>query len=391
MFQVLERELTLLYIARQGYWSDSKISESNRVWTYIYPMLLSSTAIWLIFLSQKELILSLLNKRGQLIPLSYQTMLLGLVLLALTVGIAYENYFVALNKTKESLLLFFNLTARRFQGLLFLKNLLLALPFLILGSYFYPRLFLKIFLVSHFLSFPFCRWLTGIRGKRKPTVSFFNYLNSLVDLVSLLRLLIRPAVQLSIFIVVYQVYPAYFLIPLPQPWVMAIFVGVLAYQANGLAYYALALNRDLPYLSAIGLNVEKWLRHFIFQTMMLPFVMSLFPIMFLSFLEGWSMRQLFLVIALLACAYLAQQGCQLLDSLYFKGKDLATVREVEAYRLSFKERLVKLPNKGLLLFFYPLAYVFRHHLEAYSLVFGLLLLLVFSVQFRRAIKAWSIY
>lgn len=390
MLRSLERELTLLYIARQGYWSDAKTAESKQVWAYIYPMLLSSAMIWVVFLSQKELVLSLLNRRGQLIPLSYQTILLGVVLLALTVGIAYENYFVALNKTRESLLLFFNLTTRRFRGLLFLKNLLLALPFLVLGSYFYPGLFLAIFLISHFLSFPLCQWVIGIRGRSKPTLTAYSYLGSLIDSVSLLRLLIRPAVQLSIFIVVYKFYPAYFLVPLPQPWVMALFVGLLAYQPKGLTYYAVALNKDLPYLSAVGLVVEKWLRNFIFQTMVLPFVVSLLPVIVLFFLEGWSIGELLLVVSLLACSYLAQQGCQLLDSLYFKGKGLATVREVEVYRLSIKERLAKLPNKGLLIFFYPMAYLFRHHLEHYTVLFGLLLLLVFILQFRRAIKAWSI-
>lgn len=380
MFTRFYRGLTLLFLSRQGYWTSEKTIASQSLWQYCYPLFLSTAGVLLLFLSSKNLVLSFLRDGHFFQLFSYEQLALWLIGFVLVAGVAYENYFTLKCLTRETLSLFFGIGKLEFRTLLLVKNSLLVLPVLV-ASLFFDRIWevLFLFVANHVLSVVLLSLITSRQWKAPNFGLDVAYLLSVLDGVSLLKLLCKPLLSLSTFWLLYQFYPEYFGFSLSRPSIAALFIGFLAYQAKGLSYYVFALTRDLPYLKVAGLPLALWLRRLLALTLALSFLPSLLPVLVMGVYQAWSLWEIFCVFWVLLTTFLGLQGYQLKASLYFNDKAVSSVREVELYRLTVKERLCNMGKQVVLYLVYPLAYVFRNDLLIYS--WGICLVFVVSFVF----------
>lgn len=386
MLRRFYRGLTLMFLARQGYWvSDKKVS-SPSLWAYTYPFLLSTVGIFLTVLLGRDLVSSFLEERKFFQILPYDQLTIALGVLILVAGVAYENYFTLKCQTKETLSLFFNIPQREFAGLMLVKNLILILPVLVAGHLFnLAGVFVVVFLANHWLGVKFLSLVLG-REWRKPQLGVaFSYILSLIDALSLTKCVLKPFLNMSLFLMLFENYPEYFIFKLSSPGVIALFVGLLAYQPKGLAYQVFALMKDLPYLKVSGLQVASWLRRLLLLSLSLTFLPSLIPSLVMSWYQAWSPGEFLVFVLVQLTIFLGLQGYQLVQSLYFQDKQLTSVRDLELYQFTVTERVGQVFKQGLLLLVYPLAYLFREHLQVYSWLLSFAFLFSFYVQSSRVI------
>lgn len=368
------RGLYLLYLARQGYWTDDEEAGFRPFAFYLAPFVLSALGIGLVLPFVKEQVSAFLAGQDFYGLLSYETIAVGLMLLIVSAGPAYENYFVLTGKTLETFSLFFGIKGARLHVLLLVKNTLLILPILVLSFFVQSWLVWGFFLVSHGLSLRALSFYLA-HPLRLPRLSgHLAYWLSVIDGVSFVKLLVKPILSLILFLVIYQVYPAYFSTSIDHPFLVALLIGLVAYQSKGLAYYFLVLVKDLPYLKISGLRVEGWLYRQLVFLLSLGFLPGLLVTLIFTLVNGMSGQSALLFTSGIGLAFVTCQGQHIKASLRLKDRGLLTVGQVDSQPLPLTERLRYWREQGPLLLIVPLAWVFRAYPGWYSLALVLFLL-----------------
>ncbi|TWT09922.1 hypothetical protein [Streptococcus sp. sy004] len=328
--------LHLLFIARQGYWQDKEEVKPGQFWLYLFPYLFSSILIFISFLLVKEKIIGLLDGYSFYGLMSYLKLTKYILYAIIPLGIAYENFYLVKNQTKETFHLFFGINRWSWSLLVLLRNSVIILPALTLGLFFQPVLTICLFLASHFLSFPLLsryqfwqrnRWTTS------QTMGQLTYIRSVVDDLTLLRAFLLPLSSLLLFLVWEFSLGKSVTLLSQSPVSLAFFLGTIAYYSKSPIYYFLALLKDMPYLKVLRLNLTSFFLPKLLLMAALSYLLVAVPVLFFLIWKGASLSYSLSWAGILLVVCLTLQGFQLREVIYFKEMRFMLAKEIDSYRL----------------------------------------------------------
>ncbi|KXU14056.1 hypothetical protein SORDD17_01561 [Streptococcus oralis] len=334
--------ITLLFLSRQGYWNDSnKVKELSLI-QLTYKYFLSSIALIFIFLIAKPEIYNILRGNHIWGILSYFELATILVPVILFLGIIYENIYVLKTKTESTMRIFFNITGREFWKIVFFKNLILVSPILVV--IFFYNIFLGLFSCVLIFLLNSIFYIPKIRYVRLRTKQSFNvsYLLSVVDSLTVFKTISAPIFSTFIFMFMWLVLPDFLGIDTSNKVMLlntALFSGTVFFSNKGINFYFLTLNKDFPYLKAVGIDLNKFIKKRIWS---LTVISVLFPVVslyfFLNYL-GYSLIDIFLFLFGISLAYFLCQSIQMLEVLLFREYRFRDAKELEAFSIPMNMRI----------------------------------------------------
>lgn len=331
--------LHLLFIARQGYWNEDAAISFRQFGAYIYHYLGISILLVIGMHSVGKTVFDSLSEMRIGGVVSADILVKGSVFSVILLGTIYENMHVHRSNTQETVRVFFNVTDVVFALGLWLKNIIIVSPALVIGAFINPLLTGIVFHIGHVLSFR--KW-TGHRGKNDRLIKRVTYWYPLtvMDKSAVLKALFVPVVSLGLIILLI---PDQFVIVSDNVYVdlfsTAFFLGIMVFNTKGLVYYFLALIQDLSYLKATGIDVHLFLRRKLCQLMCLNVGVTLIPLGLYAKGQGVSMGQFGCLVLMFCLVFLAIQSIQIHNALFFKEKQLRHSKELDSYRLPFSDNV----------------------------------------------------
>ena len=334
--------ITLLFLSRQGYWNDSNNVKELSLIQLTYKYFLSSIALIFIFLLAKQEIYNLLKENQIWGILSYFELATILVPAILLLGIIYENIYVLKTKTESTMRIFFNITGREFWNIVFLKNLILVSPILVVIFFYDISLgifaCLLVFLLNSIFFIPKIRY---VRPRFKKSFST-TYLLSVVDGLTVFKAMTIPVFSTFMFMFMWLVLPDFLGIDISNKAMIlntALFSGTVFFSNKGINFYFLTLNKDFLYLKAVGVNLNKFIKKRIWS---LNFISILVPSIslyfFLNYL-GYGFIDISLFLFGVSLAYFLCQGIQMLEIIIFRKYHFKNAKELDAFSIPINTRI----------------------------------------------------
>ena len=335
--------ITLLFLSRQGYWNDSNNVKELSLFQSTYKYFLSSVSLIFIFCFAKQEVYKLLSENQIWGILSYFELVKILVPAILLLGIIYENIYVLKTKTESTMRIFFNITGREFWNIVFLKNLILVSPILVVIFFYniFLGLFscLLIFLLNSIFLIPKIR---HVRPRFKKSFSM-SYLLSIVDGLTVFKAMTIPVFSTFMFMFMWLVLPNFLGIDISNKAMIlntALFSGTVFFSNKGINFYFLTLNKDFPYLKAVGVNLNKFIKKRIWA---LNFISILVPATSLYFFlnyQGYGFIDISLFLFGVSLAYFLCQGIQMLEIIIFRKYHFKNAKELDAFSIPLKTRVI---------------------------------------------------
>ena len=334
--------ITPLFLSRQGYWNDSNNVKELSLIQLTYKYFLSSIALVFIFLIAKSEIYNILKENQIWGILSYFELATILVPAILLLGILYENIYVLKTKTESTMRIFFNIKGREFWNIVFFKNLVLVLPILVV--IFFYNIFLGLFscLLIFLLNSIF--YIPKIRYVRSRSKQLFNvsYLLSVVDSLTVFKAITVPIFSTFIFMFMWLVLPDFLGIDTSNKVMIlntALFSGTIFFSNKGINFYFLTLNKDFPYLKAVGIDLNKFIKKRIWSLNVISILVPATSLYFFLNYLGYGFIDIFLFLFGVSLAYFLCQGIQMIEVLLFREYHFRDAKELEAFSLPLKMRV----------------------------------------------------
>lgn len=296
-----------------------------------------------IFCFAKQEVYKLLSENQIWGILSYFELVKILVPAILLLGIIYENIYVLKTKTESTMRIFFNITGREFWNIVFLKNLILVSPILVVIFFYniFLGLFscLLIFLLNSIFLIPKIR---HVRPRFKKSFSM-SYLLSIVDGLTVFKAMTIPVFSTFMFMFMWLVLPNFLGIDISNKAMIlntALFSGTVFFSNKGINFYFLTLNKDFPYLKAVGVNLNKFIKKRIWA---LNFISILVPATSLYFFlnyQGYGFIDISLFLFGVSLAYFLCQGIQMLEIIIFRKYHFKNAKELDAFSIPLKTRVI---------------------------------------------------
>ncbi|MDO5078154.1 MAG: hypothetical protein Q4D67_00810 [Streptococcus minor] len=335
--------LYLLFVARQGYWDSSNKVNFKEFWKYIYSYFLISFLLLLCLPFLKDHIINFLQSHRFLSIISYEVIFLAIFYLLIPFGLAYENFYVEKSNTPDTFRLFFNVSNKQFSHLLLYKNSILMLPAMVISLFFFnPWITVLLFLMVHFLSQKFSKVLLDISAPKIHFGSDLSYILSLLDIVSFIKTVGIPIISVGVFMVLFVYQPEFLALQFTtfnQLLLSSLFLGTVFYSSKGFPYLFLSLINDLPYMKAIGLDTERFIHSKMFFLLTINFLTGLIPLAVFLIYQQFSIFQTLCLCLGLLFSYLAMQGFQMREALFFKDKYIKNIKELEVYKFPLKHHI----------------------------------------------------
>ncbi|ORO80427.1 hypothetical protein [Streptococcus oralis] len=334
--------ITLLFLSRQGYWNDSNNVKELSLIQLTYKYFLSSIALVFIFLIAKSEIYNILKENQIWGILSYFELATILVPAILLLGILYENIYVLKTKTESTMRIFFNITGREFWNIVFFKNLILVLPILVIIFFYNISLgifaCLLVFLLNNIFFIPKIRY---VRPRFKKSFSM-SYLLSVVDGLTVFKAITIPVFSTFMFMFMWLVLPDFLGIDTTNKVMIlntALFSGTVFFSNKGINFYFLTLNKDFPYLKAVGINLNKFIKKRIWSLNVISILVPATSLYFFLNYLGYGFIDIFLFLFGVSLAYFLCQGVQMIEVLLFREYHFRDAKELEAFSLPLKMRV----------------------------------------------------
>lgn len=337
------QSVALLFLARQGYWNEANTVKELSLIQLTYKYILSSIGLIFMFFIIRQEIFSFLRGNKILDILSYFELGMILVPAILLLGIIYENIYVLRTNTENTMRIFFNISKIEFWNITFFKNLILVSPILVI--IFFYNVFvgllscLIIFLSNIILYAPNIKFFR-LRFKRSLSIA---YLLSIVDCLTVFKTIAMPVVSTFLFMFMWMFLPDFLRINTSNKMMVlntALFSGSIFFSNKGLSFYFLVLNKDLPYLRAIGIDVKKFIQKIIWgfniNSILFPVVSLYF---FLNYLK-YSYLDISIFLFGVTMAYFLCQGIQMLEIIIFRKYHFKNAKELDAFSIPINTRIM---------------------------------------------------
>ncbi|KXT73049.1 hypothetical protein STRDD10_01645 [Streptococcus sp. DD10] len=335
--------LTLLFLSRQGYWSDSKEVQGVSLTQLTYKYLLSSLGLIFLFAIAKEEVYSILKNYRMWNLLSYFELAQLLVPAILVLGIVYENIYVLTTKTMSTMKLFFNISDKEFFGILLVKNFIIVSPLLVIISFYNIVLgsfsSLLILLLNGVVYFSNIR-LFSLKHKTSYNLS---YIFSVMDIWVFLKTLLAPVFSTIVFMFMLVFVPQLLKIEITHNIDIlstALFSGTVFFGSRGLNFYFLSLNKDLPYLQAIQIDLKNFIKVRVGFLSIISWGLPAVSITIFLWYVQYSILQISIFLLGMLFAYLLCQSTQFIEALIFKQYEFKDAKELDAFSLPIKTRVI---------------------------------------------------
>lgn len=335
--------IALLFLSRQGYWNDSDNVKELSLLQLTYKYFLSSIGLIFIFYLAKQEVYKLLSENQIWGILSYFELATILAPAILLLGIIYENIYVLKTKTESTMRIFFNITGREFLNIVFFKNLILVSPILVVIFFYniFLGLFscLLIFLLNSIFLIPKIRY---VRPRFKKSFSM-SYLLSIVDGLTVFKAMTIPVFSTFMFMFMWLVFPDFLGIDISNKAMIlntALFSGTVFFSNKGINFYFLSLNRDFPYLKAVGINLNNFIKKRIWSLNIISILVPATSLFFFLNYLGYDFIDIFLFLFGVSLAYFLCQGIQMIEVLLFREYHFRDAKELEAFSLPLKTRVI---------------------------------------------------
>lgn len=169
-----------------------------------------------------------------------------------------------------------------------------------------------------------------------------SYLLSVVDSLTMFKAITVPIFSTFIFMFMWLVLPDFLGIDTSNKVMIlntALFSGTVFFSNKGINFYFLALNKDFPYLKAVGINLNKFIKKRIWSLNVISILFPATPLyLFLNYL-GYSLIDIFLFLFGISLAYFLCQGIQMVEVLLFRKYHFRDAKELEAFSIPMNMRI----------------------------------------------------
>lgn len=326
--------LYLFFVARQGYWDVKDEMRFSGFLIYLYPYVLGTLAVLLIYIIVGKELLTFLDETYFLNMFRYSYLYNTFLFLIFPVVLIYENYHTYKSNTEVTFSLFFGISALTYQKLLLVKNMLVALPAFALALFSQFWIFCLLMLLAHVASILYLsnvRQVSILRLERLMPPYFLT----VIDYRSVLKCIFVPLISFAFFLVMSFYQPNLTGTALgnnTSSFYLGIFLGTMLYSNKGLPYLFLGMVKDLPYLKVIGVDIKRFLGRQLKLMLSLIFGLSVVPLLIYYLSSGFLFIDVLLLILGLSVTFLVLQGMQMTESLFLREKAFQSVKELENYR-----------------------------------------------------------
>ncbi|MCB5954601.1 hypothetical protein [Enterococcus sp. CWB-B31] len=353
MMDELMRNMYLVFLARQGYWSKEDEVSSKSLFYLTYQYLVISAVIFCVMLPFNGKIKELLESMTYKGMVSYYTLIVYGLYVILFLGIIYENYFIIQSNTINSLYIFFRVSIKQLRFIVFLKNLAIVLPAVLFLVFYQGIRVVVFFCIVHFLSLFFIPKLLSVRKrtKSKNTVSYrlpsiivnSSYVYSILGPAFFLKNTFAPVFSLGIFVLLS--FSSQNLIEIDnylQAFIIGILGGSIFFQSKHHSFGFICLNHDFPFFKSLGMSVPNYANLIIrylnlFQLAVVTMVLWLLNLVYFKWTD---VNFLFVIVGLCLSFNLLNFG-QLLLVEKIRELGFRKANELEAYKIPLKLRIPK--------------------------------------------------
>lgn len=268
----------LLFIARQGYWSNDTEVSKKSLFKLTYRYILIGLLLLLFLLPFSSHFRNFMESLQYFEMISYYLIIIYGLYIIVSIGIVYENYYIIKSNTINSLLIFFNTNKKQLWFLIYIRNMVIIFPALVFLTFFEGIRPWLIFTVIHFSSlftikeiFPFI----SRKPKNKQSlylskfyaskfVVYTRYIYSVLGLSFFLKSTFIPIISLSIFAIVQSYYgDVVTSLNFVNDFLSGVLIGAIIFQSKHYSFAFLCLNQDLPFLKILGISVPKFTNNII--------------------------------------------------------------------------------------------------------------------------------
>lgn len=258
----------LLFIARQGYWSnDTEVSKKSLFkLTYIY--ILIGGLLVLFLLPFRTHFRDFMESLHYFEMISYYLIIIYGLYIIISIGIVYENYHIIKSNTINSLLIFFNTNKKQLLYLIYIRNIVIIFPALVFLTFFECIRPWLIFTVVHFSSLFTIKKIFHLIGRKQTHtqvlyvskfVVYARYIYSGLGLAFFMKSTLIPIISLSIFAIVQSFYGDIVTsLTFLNDFLSGVLIGAIIFQSKHYSFAFLCLNQDLPFFKTLGISVPKF-------------------------------------------------------------------------------------------------------------------------------------
>ena len=169
-----------------------------------------------------------------------------------------------------------------------------------------------------------------------------SYLLSVVDGLTVFKAITIPVFSTFMFMFMWLVLPDFLGIDTTNKVMIlntALFSGTVFFSNKGINFYFLTLNKDFPYLKAVGINLNKFIRKRIWSLNVISILVPATSLYFFLNYLGYGFIDIFLFLFGVSLAYFLCQGIQMIEVLLFREYHFRDAKELEAFSLPLKMRV----------------------------------------------------
>ena len=116
----------------------------------------------------------------------------------------------------------------------------------------------------------------------------------------------------------------------------ALFSGTVFFSNKGINFYFLSLNRDFPYLKAVGINLNNFIKKRIWSLNIISILVPATSLFFFLNYLGYDFIDIFLFLFGVSLAYFLCQGIQMIEVLLFREYHFRDAERTRSFFTPFK-------------------------------------------------------
>ena len=169
-----------------------------------------------------------------------------------------------------------------------------------------------------------------------------TYLLSVVDGLTVFKAMTIPVSSTFMFMFMWLVLPDFLGIDISNKAMIlntALFSGTVFFSNKGINFYFLTLNKDFPYLKAVGVNLNKFIKKRIWSLNLISILIPSISLYFFLNYLGYGFIDISLFLFGVSLAYFLCQGIQMLEIIIFRKYHFKNAKELDAFSIPINTRI----------------------------------------------------
>lgn len=340
-------ELLIIFLARQGYWTDKDTVSYSNLLKLIFRYIASSFIIVFIMLFFKNEISTKLKLMELFHIKGYLEISIYISLAIIVIGTIYENYFLVKNNSISTMNIFFNISFNRLGFLILAKNSIIMFPLISFLLFYIPVLVIAVTVFANYTSIKLIKYLVNrIRVKRYEILIKKNiltkYVVETISIINVLKYCLIPVCSMLIFFILKKnnndiISNSTECIDM---FFEGFFYGTIFFGTKNIPYLFFSIFNDLNYFKGLQMNFKLILKKIIIISLVFPLIFYITAFVFISILLKVDINYIHMFILGMIMTYFMLNMVQMNQSLYFQDKKIRTINVLEKYKIPFKNKRV---------------------------------------------------